>query len=179
METLIFIVLLVSSSSVFAVMGSSHAAVNADVIAVQNKVTVNIVQPKINSHTIAASINKKILQNCDVCHQLSASENNQFLPIIQGQNESYLASKIELFKNNKRSFHPFTSYFERLSDADIAMISQYYADAASTLNQPLIFAEEKNRNDELIACLKCHGDDGNGGELTPAISGQNMRYLAY
>jgi len=132
---------------------------------------------RVNKKTPIAKNNlskPELLKLCHVCHNKRAYENNAFLPILSSQNQSYLKSKINLFKNDERNFHPFSRQLSGLSEDDIDYLSFFYANQPSPLSGSLVVKNVKTKH-----CLSCHGLDGNGDELIPAISGQNSRYLAY
>ncbi len=122
---------------------------------------------------------------CDSCHSRQQQQGNSYLPILQGQNQEYLFAKIMLFKSNRSSRHPFPMYSGRLTIDEIMDLSIYYSRQASDLTKtqvvPVKELVEPAEHEALTinGCAECHGVDGNGDELIPAISGQNIRYLMY
>ncbi len=126
---------------------------------------------------------------CEGCHAFNKYAGNSYLPILQGQNQQYLFSKLLMFKSDRRSRHPLSRYLELLSVADLMDISHFYAEQRSDLKRTLVLATVKRvdkydmtdrRQSALIRdCMECHGIEGNGGRLIPAISGQNRGYLSY
>lgn len=122
---------------------------------------------------------------CDRCHASLLHSQNSYLPILQGQNLDYLFSKILYFKHDKRSFHPLQTVSRELSIDDIMDISLYYANQSSDLKKPMVIENFPNMQspdltqESIQSCSECHGSDGNGEQLIPAISGQNENYLSY
>lgn len=122
---------------------------------------------------------------CENCHTESMHTGNNYLPILQGQNREYLFKKLQTFKKDKKSYHPFPSYTQSLSEDDLADISLFYATQSSNLNKSLVrlgSTADNNASSPALsvdACLDCHGMDGNGARMIPALSGQNTNYLSY
>ena len=122
---------------------------------------------------------------CDSCHSRQQQQGNSYLPILQGQNQEYLFAKIISFKNNRHSRHPFPMYSNRLSEDEIMQVSLYYARQVSDLTKTQVVSVKQLVEDaeqqelSISSCADCHGVDGNGDQLIPAISGQNIRYLMY
>ena len=119
---------------------------------------------------------------CDRCHQAGMHSENSYLPVLQGQNAEYLIAKILYFRNSERSFHPMRAVTRSLSDAQIISLGRYYSEQAGPLRKSLLlarFAAPQGDNSALSGCATCHGRDGNGKQLIPAISGQNENYLGY
>ncbi len=122
---------------------------------------------------------------CDSCHSRQQQQGNSYLPILQGQNQEYLFGKILLFKSNRQSRHPFPLYSGRLTNDEIMDLSIYYSRQVSDLTKTQVvpvrelveYAEQPELS--IDGCADCHGNDGNGDQLIPAISGQNIRYLMY
>ncbi len=122
---------------------------------------------------------------CDSCHSRQQQQGNSYLPILQGQNQEYLFGKILLFKSNRQSRHPFPLYSGKLTTDEIMDLSIYYSRQFSDLTKTQVvpvrelvdYAEQQELS--IDGCADCHGNDGNGDQLIPAISGQNIRYLMY
>lgn len=126
------------------------------------------------------------VRQCEGCHAYNMYSGNSYLPILQGQNQEYIYSKLLMFKNNQRSFHPLGRYFEILSSKDLMDVSSFYADQFSDLKRSLVpvdFPQVTGSSlQEVVSvqdCSDCHGEAGNGSQLIPAISGQNKKYLSY
>jgi cytochrome c553/cytochrome c5 len=123
------------------------------------------------------------LATCERCHSNELSASNNYLPVLQGQNRQYLARKILDFKTDRRAYHPLQSISQSLSLDEIVFISGFYARQSSPLDQymlePPALVDAEPGTSELKSCGQCHGADGNGADLIPAISGQNENYLAY
>jgi len=121
---------------------------------------------------------------CESCHSYQMYTGNGYIPILQGQNLEYLFSKLLMFKNNRRSHHPLGRYLDSLSSQDLMDISYFYAQQLSDLKRDLVSANLSVQTDpvgvaSIDECAECHGVSGNGGQLIPAISGQNKNYLSY
>lgn len=138
------------------------------------------------NNELKAEVNPPAIASlCDSCHSRQQQQGNSYLPILQGQNQEYLFGKILLFKSNRQSRHPFPMYSGRLTNDEIMDLSIYYSRQVSDLTKTQVvpvrelgeYADQAELS--INACADCHGNDGNGDQLIPAISGQNIRYLMY
>jgi cytochrome c553 len=125
------------------------------------------------------------VQHCEQCHSPVMARRNGYLPVLQGQQREYLFSKIMSFKTQRDSRHPFPMYSQKLDWDEVIDIALYYALQPSALRLGLLRIEPGWRQEteeiehSIAACLECHGNDGNGAGLIPALSGQNPKYLGY
>jgi cytochrome c553 len=125
------------------------------------------------------------VSRCEICHSLEFGSSNSYIPLLQGQNREYLYSKIQMFKNNPLSRHPFPNFSRSLSQDEMIDISLYYSIQNSLLDLKLVkfdsdwrdTAEEQDSS--INKCLDCHGREGNGAGLIPDLSGQSRNYLSY
>lgn len=122
---------------------------------------------------------------CENCHAENMHSGNRYLPILQGQNREYLLKKLQTFRWDKKSYHPFPTYTQSLSDDELVDISLFYASQRSRLNKALVRFGTQTENSispQILAidpCLSCHGQEGNGSQVIPVLSGQNPSYLSY
>ena len=130
--------------------------------------------------------NNSEIRLCDQCHSLEMSQNNRYLPFLQGQNKEYLYMKMRSFKENKKARHPFPLNIQRLSENDLMDISLYYANQTSPFADiwaSSIFEQYTTQPKVIFSlvkrCQHCHGTDGKGVSSIPALSGQNVNYLSY
>lgn len=121
---------------------------------------------------------------CESCHSKVQINGNSYLPILQGQNQEYLFSKILMFKNNARSFHPYPGFLQALTLNEMMEISLFYANQSSNLKYAVrasafLIKSDSSNSLNLNLCVECHGVDGNGSAMIPSISGQNENYLGF
>jgi len=64
---------------------------------------------------------------CAVCHGKQGISSNPSVPNIAGQTKGYLAKSLREFRSGQRKDPSMNRIAERLSDADIADLSTYYA----------------------------------------------------
>ncbi len=111
-------------------------------------------------------------------------------PRIAGLSADYLAKQLRDFRAGTRNNPLMRPMASRLSDAEIAAISTYYAalpipapvaepparDVTKTAAELARWGDWSGRG--LPGCGQCHGPDGNGiGSGFPGISGQQASYI--
>lgn len=70
---------------------------------------------------------KKVAVTCAACHGANGISANALWPNLAGQKEGYLAKQLKAFKSGDRKDPIMGSMAGRLSEADIANVSAYFA----------------------------------------------------
>src|SRR5690625_766277 len=129
---------------------------------------------------------------CVACHGAQGEGNAQAgFPRLAGLNADYLLHQLKSIKQGTRINPIMKPLIEAMNEQDMANVSAYYAGleppaapAATDANAELLqegkrLAEIGNWNEEIPACVSCHGPDGHGaGSVFPALAGQPASYLA-
>jgi cytochrome c553 len=123
----------------------------------------------------AAEAGKKAAFFCANCHGENGNSKQGEVPNLAGQNPAYLLEQIRKFTTGQRRDQFMQGLMKVLSEDDRINIAVYYADlnvlpagkATSTTGRELY---TKN-------CVRCHGEQGLGGEKFPRLAGQQTEYL--
>ena len=121
---------------------------------------------------------------CFTCHGLKGGGDGKGSPRLAGLDAGYLHRQIDDYANGRREHLMMRTIALRLSDADRAKVSAYYAalpaptaPATPTNGQggPLYRLGDSARG--LAPCASCHGQQGEGDAANPALAVQPAAYL--
>lgn len=121
---------------------------------------------------------------CFTCHGLKGEGDGKDSPRLAGLDAGYLHRQIDDYANGRREHLAMRTIALRLSDADRAKVSAYYA----ALPAPAAAAASANTQGEalyrrgdpargLAPCASCHGADGQGDPANPALAAQPAPYV--
>ncbi|HEV2703983.1 MAG TPA: c-type cytochrome [Steroidobacteraceae bacterium] len=125
---------------------------------------------------------------CSACHGPNGNSTNTQWPKIAGQNATYMAEQLKLFKSGVRVNPDMLKMAGMLSDKDIDSVAVYFqaqtpvggeADAAMVqAGENLYRFGDPAR--EIPACTACHGPVGRGNTLAdfPQLRAQFADYVA-
>jgi cytochrome c553 len=123
---------------------------------------------------------------CLACHGLNGNSTNGEWPTLAGQNATYVAEQLRLFRAGKRSNPVMMPLAMGLSDDDINDLAAYYAaqkPAGLEADPSYWEAGEKlyrggNVAKNVPACIACHGPLGRGNAPAayPALRAQQSVY---
>jgi len=123
---------------------------------------------------------------CTACHGPNGNSTNPQWPSLAGQNASYIAEQLKLFKSGARPNPVMMPMASTLSDADITDVSNYYSAQTPTgreadpsywkAGQGLYMAGDAAHG--VPACFACHGPVGRGNPAAgyPALRAQFAEY---
>jgi cytochrome c553 len=124
---------------------------------------------------------------CAACHGMDGNPATSQYPKLAGQNESYIARQIVMFKSHKRDSAIMMGFAMPLSDQDMHDIGAYFAGKTSlpgVADSKLVARGEAlyrggDAKSGTPACMACHGPDGRGnpGAGYPQLGGQFADYL--
>jgi cytochrome c553 len=133
---------------------------------------------------------ERAIHVCNACHGEGGDSKSPIYPKLAGQPAIYLADQMRAFRALKRSDSSAQAYMWGISalldEPTIEGLAEYYEMQPSTSGKPGKPAlMEKGRHifDEGIpannvrACAKCHGEDGEGESVFPRIAGQHAEYI--
>lgn len=123
---------------------------------------------------------KELIKNCGICHGVDGNSPNPTIPSVAGITAEYFKHTMDAYKNDGRKSVLMKGFVHSLSDAELDMIANYYA-------QQTYVAREQTYDPALAAageklhykyCEKCHE---NGGRITDnnygVLAGQWIPYL--
>ncbi len=124
---------------------------------------------------------------CAACHGMDGNPASSQYPKLAGQQESYVARQIDLFKSHKRDSAIMMGFAATLSAQDMNDLGAYFASKASlpgVADAKLVARGEAlyrggSKDENVPACMACHGPDGRGnpGAGYPQLAGQYADYV--
>jgi cytochrome c553 len=112
---------------------------------------------------------------CNTCHGDTGVSKNATIPVIGGQQESYLVKQLHDFQSGARNFEVMSWMATTLSPTEVGSAAAYFAKkswparsaAAAPTSPPAMVA----------VCEVCHQQNFVGGLPAPRLAGQSYEYL--
>jgi cytochrome c553 len=112
---------------------------------------------------------------CSTCHGDSGAPKNATIPVIGGQQESYLVKQLHDFQSGARNFEVMSWMATTLSPTELGSAAAYFAKkswparsaGAAPTSPPAMVA----------VCEVCHQQNFVGGLPAPRLAGQSYEYL--
>lgn len=112
---------------------------------------------------------------CNACHGDNGAPKNPTIPVLWGQQESYLAKQLHDFQSGSRNFEVMSWMTINLSPAELETAAAYFAKkswparsaGAAPTSPPAMVA----------VCEVCHQQNFSGGLPAPRLAGQSYAYL--
>ena len=115
-------------------------------------------------------------QTCAVCHgQNGVPIEPKTMPIIWGQQQSYLMKQLRDYRNGERDNPMMSPIAKGLAEDDLRKLAAYFA-AKSWPAQPKPAAAASPPNG-IAQCQPCHQPDFAGGPPAPRLAGLSYEYL--
>ena len=115
-------------------------------------------------------------QTCAVCHgQNGVPADPKTVPIIWGQQQSYLVKQLRDYRNGERDNPIMSPIAKSLAEEDLRKISAYFA-AKSWPAQRSTAASASPPNG-IAQCQPCHQPNFEGGPPAPRLAGLSYEYL--
>lgn len=110
---------------------------------------------------------------CATCHGLKGEGDGRLTPRLAGLDAGYLHRQLDDYANGRRAHAQMRTIARRMSGADRAKVSAYYAQLPSTAETlPKLSALYQAK------CASCHGARGEGvGRGNPPLAGQPPAYI--
>lgn len=125
---------------------------------------------------------------CAACHGMDGNSADAQYPKLAGQQASYIARELGLFKSGKRANPIMLGFAAPLSEQDMRDVGAYFASKTSlpgVADAKLVAVGEAyfrsgDAKSGVPACMACHGPDGRGnpGAEYPELAGQHADYIA-
>jgi cytochrome c553 len=123
---------------------------------------------------------------CFGCHGPNGNSTNPAWPTLAGQNASYVAEQLKLFRAKVRDNPVMAPLTASLSDQDIDDLAVYFAAQTPTgleadpsyWKAGKVVYERGDKMREIPACIACHGPVGRGNPVGgyPALRAQQSAY---
>ena len=130
------------------------------------------------------------LHQCAACHGADGVSSAELFPNLAGQQKGYIAAQLTAFRDRTRKDRDAKTYMwgmaTGLSDATIAVLAADYsakspAAAKAAAKAEVAAGEAIFKNGVaahgVLACASCHGADGKGNAVIPALAAQHEDYL--
>ena len=116
------------------------------------------------------------VQMCDACYgQNGVPADPKTIPIIWGQQQSYLVKQLRDYRNGERDNPIMSPIAKGLAEEDLRKLAAYFA-AKSWPAQPKPAAAASPPNG-IAQCQPCHQPDFAGGPPAPRLAGLSYEYL--
>lgn len=117
-------------------------------------------------------------QLCASCHGTHGLPSDQTVPIIWGQQATYLRKQLDDYRNGDRDSEIMSSIAESLSEGEVSQIAAYFSNARWPARPA---ASLPAAPDAIAACQSCHDANLAGGlsasGAAPRLAGQFLPYL--
>jgi cytochrome c553 len=116
-------------------------------------------------------------QLCAACHgDKGAPADPKTMPVIWGQQQSYLMKQMRDFRSGERSSAIMSPIAKGLAEGDLRRIAAYFA--AKTWPARQASAKAPLPPKGIAQCQACHQPDFGGGMPAPRLAGLSHEYLA-
>ena len=145
----------------------------------------NLADPNVPGKTLAEQV-------CSNCHGIDGNPTSPAFPRLAGQQVDYIVNQLNNFRGHQRLDPPGYQYMwglsRHLTDEQIADMAQYYAhqqarrDPANATD-PKVLAKGKQileqglPEENVIACMACHGPSAQGMAAFPRLAYQHADYI--
>lgn len=123
----------------------------------------------------------RLTDACVTCHGRKGQSQHQEYPSLAGQPAPYLESQLKRFASGERANPNMVPLAMTLSEADIRILSEYFAKHPAAANHS--FKPDpalQRKGEKLVAsggCIACHGAGLMGRDQYPRLAGQGHDYL--
>ena len=117
------------------------------------------------------------VQSCAVCHgQNGVPADPKTIPIIWGQQQSYLDKQLRNYRNGERDNPIMSPIAKGLANDDLRKIAAYFA--AKSWPAQRAAAAPPPAPSGIAQCQPCHQPNFEGGPPAPRLAGLSYEYLA-
>lgn len=121
-------------------------------------------------------------KGCGACHGEQGIPSNKEWPVLAGQRPVYTYKMLLDYRDNRLgSTSPMTAIASGLTEQDMAHLATWLGElrrpASPGLSGAVPPVAKGDRERLIPPCEACHGANGQGWDLQPAIAGQNKAYL--
>ena len=116
-------------------------------------------------------------QVCAACHGANGMPTDaKTIPVIWGQQESYLMKQLRDFRNGERKSDVMAPIAAQLAEADLRKMAAYFAARTWPAHKASTKPAAPPKN--LAQCQACHQPGFKGGMPAPRLAGLSYEYLA-
>jgi cytochrome c553 len=115
------------------------------------------------------------LQVCSACHGQNGQPISAIIPIIWGQQQSFLVKQLHDYKSKDRVNAIMLPFAEGIDQKDIRKVAAYFADKTWPARHAADPAPAAP--DGIAICKACHQQNFEGGAPAPRLAGQSYDFL--
>ena len=112
---------------------------------------------------------------CNACHGENGAPKNATIPVLWGQQESYLAKQLHDFQSGSRNFEVMSWMTINLSPEELGSAAAYFAKKSWPARSA--GAPSASPPPMVAVCEVCHQQNFSGGLPAPRLAGQSYGYL--
>ena len=117
---------------------------------------------------------------CAACHGADGNSVIPTTPSLAGQPRQFIVTQLFMFRDGKRKDPQMSPFAEKLTNADLRDLADFYATQKPKRVAPAVSAE-KAAAGKLVSdrnnCTSCHGANLLGQQHIPRLAGQHASYL--
>jgi cytochrome c553 len=113
---------------------------------------------------------------CNTCHGEGGISKNATIPVLSGQQESYLVKQLHDFQSGARNVEVMSWMATTLSPTELGSAAAYFA-SKSWPARPAAAAAATTPPAMVAVCEVCHQQNFVGGLPAPRLAGQTYEYL--
>ena len=115
-------------------------------------------------------------QACAACHGANGVPiDPKTIPVIWGQQESYLMKQLRDFRNGERKSEVMAPLAKSLAEGDLRKLAAYFA--GKTWPAKKAAAKPPAAPKDIAQCQACHQPNFEGGMPAPRLAGLSQEYL--
>lgn len=119
-------------------------------------------------------------QVCAACHGVDGNSLSPNIPSLAAQPKQFIVTALYMYREGKRKNEVMSVFAEKLTNADLNDLAQYYS--SQKLTQPVELSDtavlEKGREiTQKNNCVACHTASLVGQQHIPRLAGQHQPYL--
>jgi len=114
---------------------------------------------------------------CNVCHGESGISKNATIPVLSGQQESYLVKQLHDFQSGARNVEVMSWMATILSPTELGSAAAYFAKKSWPARPAAAAAAAASPPAMVAVCEVCHQQNFVGGLPAPRLAGQSYDYL--
>jgi cytochrome c553 len=118
-------------------------------------------------------------QVCAACHGADGNSSIDGIPSLAGQPKQFIVMALYMFREGRRKNDAMTAFTEKLSNADLNDLAQYFSSqkmASPTRTPPAELTAKARAVTEQNNCVACHTATLTGQQHIPRLAGQNKTY---
>jgi cytochrome c553 len=118
-------------------------------------------------------------QVCAACHGADGNATIDGTPSLAGQPKQFIVMALYMFREGRRKNDAMTPFVEKLSNADLNDLAQYFSSqkmAAPTRAPAADLVAKARAVSEQNNCVSCHTAALTGQQHIPRLAGQNKTY---